>query len=84
MSKFRKKPIVVDAMQYYGASLELVLVFGQGKIRQTGQDTLDVETLEGTVQARINDWIIKGIAGEFYPCKPDIFAATYDRVLAGD
>ena len=84
MSRFRKKPIVVDAMQYYGASLELVLVFGQGKIRQTGQDTLDVETLEGTVQARINDWIIKGIAGEFYPCKPDIFAATYDRVLAGE
>ena len=71
-------------MQYYGASLELVLVFGQGKIRQTGQDTLDVETLEGTVQARINDWIIKGIAGELYPCKPDIFAATYDRVLEGE
>ena len=78
MSKFRKKPIVIDAMQYYGDSLETVLVFGQGKVRQTGQDTLDVETLEGMVQARIGDWIIKGVAGEFYPCKPDIFAATYE------
>ena len=54
-------------MQYYGLNLELVLVFGQGKVRQTGQDTLDVETLEGTVQARIEDWIIKGVKGEFYP-----------------
>ena len=76
--KFRKKPVVIDAMQYYGASLELVLVFGQGKVRQTGQASLDVETLEGTVQARIGDWIIKGVAGEFYPCKPEIFAATYE------
>ena len=40
MSKLRKKPIVIDAMQYYGDSLEMVLVFGQGKVRQTGQDPL--------------------------------------------
>ena len=78
--QFRKKPVVIEAMQYYGASLELVLVFGEGKIRQTGQDTLDVLTLEGTVQARENDWIIKGVAGEFYPCKPDIFKLTYEAV----
>ena len=81
MSKFRKKPIVIDAMQYYPDSTELVLVFGQGKIKQTGQDTLAISTLEGTMQARLGDWIIKGVAGEFYPCKPDIFAATYEAVV---
>ena len=81
MAKFRKKPVVIDAMQYYDANTELVLVFGEGKIKLTGQDSLDIATLEGTMQARIGDWIIKGVAGEFYPCKPDIFAATYERVL---
>ena len=78
MAKFRKKPVVIDAMQYYGASLELVLVFGQGKVKQTGQDSLDITTLEGTMQARIGDWIIKGVAGEFYPCNPGIFELTYE------
>ena len=61
-------------------STELVLVFGQGKIKQTGQDTLAISTLEGTMQARLGDWIIKGVAGEFYPCKLDIFEATYEAV----
>ena len=78
MSKFRKKPVVIEAMQYYADSTELVLVFGQGRIKQVAQDCLEVATLEGAVWARLDDWIIKGVAGEFYPCKPDIFAATYE------
>ncbi len=40
---------------------------------------LDIDTLEGTMRANVGDWIIKGIRGEVYPCKPDIFAATYER-----
>ena len=78
MPKFRKKPVVIDAMQFYADSTELILVFGQGRIKLVAQDCLEVATLEGVMQARLDDWIIKGVAGEFYPCKPDIFAATYE------
>ena len=76
--KYRKKPVVIEAMQFYGDSTELILVFGQGKIRQVAQDCLAIGTLEGTMHARLGDYIIKGVAGEFYPCKPDIFIATYE------
>ena len=76
--KYRKKPVVIEAMQFYGDSTELILVFGQGKIRQVAQDCLAIGTLEGTMYARLGDYIIKGVAGEFYPCKPDIFIATYE------
>ena len=76
--KYRKKPVVIDAMQYYSDSTELVLVFGQGKIKQVAQDCLEVSTLEGTMHARLGDYLIKGVAGEYYPCKPDIFTATYE------
>lgn len=43
--------------------------------------TMLLNTLEGTIRAQVGDWIIKGVAGEFYPCRPDIFAATYEEVL---
>ena len=76
--KYRKKPVVIEAMQFYGDSTELIRVFGQGKIRQTAQDCLAIDTLEGTMYARLGDYVIKGVAGEFYPCKPDIFIATYE------
>ena len=78
MARFRKKPVVIEAMQYYGDSTELVLVFGQGNIKAVAQDCLEIATLEGRMHARLNDWIIRGVAGEFYPCKPDIFEATYE------
>lgn len=45
-----------------------------------GEPALKIQTLEGDVIARIDDWIIKGVKGEFYPCKPDIFKETYERV----
>lgn len=45
-----------------------------------GRTYIEIETLEGVMEADVGDWIIKGVAGEFYPCKPDIFAATYELV----
>ena len=79
--KFRKKPVVIEAIQYDGSTksaLDILAWIG----RAGGQklNVLSIETLEGTMEARVGDWIIKGIKGEFYPCKPDIFAATYEPV----
>ena len=82
MPKFRKKPVVIEAMQYgpYPApSVELVM-FLDGAGATAGPDGITIPTLEGDHLARVGDWIIKGVAGEFYPCKPDIFAATYEEV----
>lgn len=76
MPKFRKKPVVIEAVQWTGSNKSDVALLG-GRGRWVG-DTLLVETLEGTMQAVPGDWIIKGIKGEFYPCKPDIFEATYE------
>lgn len=84
MSKFRKKPVVIEAIQYCWsgekfaeeAQDEIADFIGKN-ITVCGED-IEIETLEGTMTARRNDWIIKGVNGEFYPCKPDIFAKTYD------
>jgi len=83
--RFRKKPVVIEAVRWTGRNLNEVLQFvGRDKLVQlrdlndhpTG--VLVVETLEGDMRADKGDWIIKGVKGEFYPCKPDIFAATYE------
>jgi len=79
--KFRKKPVVIDAIQWNGDNypelFEFVNVYGQ---MNKENDSLFIRTLEGTMEASLYDWIIKGIKGEYYPCKPDIFASTYDKV----
>ena len=81
MSTFRKKPVVVEAFQWKDKPVfpngfeglhPIALINGYGK--------LEIETLEGTMIADDGDWIIKGVAGEFYPCKPDIFEQTYEPV----
>lgn len=83
--EYRKKPVVICAMQWTGNNYDEICTF-IGKILNhnkngTGKpQELIIETLEGNHFALINDWIIKGIKGEFYPCKPDIFAATYEEV----
>lgn len=89
MSKFRKKPVVVEAMQFTGENIPELDAF-------TGGYELDGEpcvfgpvmgvipTLEGQMSASVGDWIIRGVKGEFYPCKPDIFAATYEPVDEDD
>jgi hypothetical protein len=78
--RFRKKPVVIEAVQYDGSNHEAIGYFaGQAVSLESGG--LFVRTLENRrLEADKGDWIIKGVKGEFYPCKPDIFAATYERV----
>ncbi len=81
--KFRKKPVVIEAVQWTGDNPNEVLELADFKIAIGLFETrrvVEIETLEGTMRGEIGDWIIKGVKGEFYPCKPDIFEATYDRV----
>ncbi len=83
MSKFRKKPVVIEAVKWDG-KLSTVEPLGIPSCSQElTSDTLQIQTLEGEMTAQVGDWIIKGVKGEFYPCKPDIFAATYDPVPDG-
>ena len=85
MTKYRKKPIVIEAMQYTGDNLADCLVWACGVSRESAEGCqvmrlpLVITTPEGDMTASPGDWIIKGVKGEFYPCKPDIFAATYEE-----
>lgn len=83
MAKFRKKPIVIEAIQYDGTSESVAAIseMSNRAIRWVLSDKkLVIITLEGDMKANVNDWIIKGIKEECYPCKPDIFDATYEPV----
>lgn len=79
--KYRKKPVVIEAVQWTGKNFDRLTLFCN-KIKSayipTGE--LTIETLEGNMTASIGDYIIKGVKGEFYPCKPDVFEATYEEV----
>ena len=84
--KFRKKPVTIDAVQWTGENLSEILEFtNHYDIRLQNIDVDGVEktelyinTLEGCMHASEGDWIIKGVQGEFYPCKPDVFEETYE------
>lgn len=81
LALFRKKPVVVEAVQYLrdGSNDSEVDTFLGGVEWKTTYPPLAViSTPEGQMLARPGDWIIKGVKGEFYPCKPDIFEATYE------
>lgn len=93
MPKFRKKPIVIEAVQWTGSNVDEVLGTFLGSIEARRLPfhsspsggvmpggIIHIDTLEGTMAAIPGDWIIKGVKGKFYPCKDDIFRATYDRV----
>jgi hypothetical protein len=82
MPKFRKKPVVIEAVQHRAGEqpYELAQDVIDGRIRFLEDGTALIATLEGTMQAMPGDWIIRGVKGELYPCKPDIFAATYEAV----
>lgn len=101
MPQFRKKPVVIDAVQWTGENLFEVITFTDGKPELNSDIAMERwEQYENLVKrdglliytredgpnneakhyASVGDWIIKGIKGEFYPCKPDIFEATYDLV----
>lgn len=81
MAQYRKKPVVIEAIQWTGTNdAELLrLVDGSYLLGDSGQYFV-VPTLEGHMRADVGDYIIKGVKDEFYPCKPDIFAATYEAV----
>ena len=85
--KYRKKPVIIEAIQIEDNSdriIEIHEFMGGDTIRVNYEDKdnpyLKIETLEGTMKASVGDYIIKGVNGEFYPCKPDIFEKTYERV----
>lgn len=77
--KYRKKPIVVEAVQYTDqASVNRIMdAFGSTGVNNSPEG-LYIDTPEGYLHASKGDWIIRGIKGELYPCNPDIFAATYE------
>lgn len=87
--KFRKKPVVIEAWQWNETTTMLRMLEGFGlnytshsghRERPEECQDLRIRTLEGQLLVSPGDWIIKGVKGEFYPCKPDIFEATYEPV----
>ena len=86
MKKYRKKPVVIEAMQLtrenYAAVDCWITRSGGRECELLENKSLVIHTLEGDMVANKGDWVIKGIKGEFYPCKPDIFEMTYEEVEA--
>lgn len=83
MPKYRKKPVVVEAFrlgygEYPSWFYKKVL---EHEIIAHIEGYVEIITLEGRMTASVGDYIIKGVKGEFYPCKPDIFLATYEEVI---
>ena len=80
--KYMKKLIIVDAVQWTGNNMEEIKSFldENGGVYTINNNSFIINTLEGNMLASLGDYIIKGIHGEFYPCKPDIFKETYDLV----
>ena len=79
--RFRKKPVIIEAMQWTGENLVELIAFGlTGAYLLATDKQLQVSTLEGGHIASVGDWIIKGVKGEWYPCKPDIFEQTYELI----
>ena len=83
--KYRKKPVEIDAIQWVSDNIEQVYeMLGDNLIINTDEDKDEVKhfinTLEGKMEMSWGDYVIKGVKGEFYPCKPDIFELTYEKV----
>lgn len=91
--KYRKKPVEIEAIQWKGDNLEEIVGFVGAKTLEITEDvectfpkptitnsTLYINTLEGKMMVSNGDYIIKGVKGEFYPCKPDIFEQTYEKI----
>lgn len=85
MAKYRKKPVIINAFIWTGdkkttiCDYEELIEVKQGNIIIDG-DKLIIKTLEGDMTASKGDYVIRGVNGEYYPCKPDIFAKTYELV----
>jgi hypothetical protein len=83
--KYRKKPIIIEAFKWTGGPdqtedpIWIIEAIKTGNV-YFGNNTMRIKTLEGIMTANIGDWIIQGVNGEIYPCKPDIFEKTYELV----
>ena len=84
MAKYRKKPVVIEALQISRESIYKVERWCGGSIKgiklPITEQCIDIQTLEGEIRANFGDYVIQGVKGEFYPCKPDIFELTYEEV----
>lgn len=88
MAKYRKRPVVIEAVEFDGENFEEVISFlagrpcpkGSSVKRDTENNAMFISTLEGEMRADAGDYIIVGVKGEIYPCKPDIFESTYNPV----
>ena len=84
MKKYRKKPVVIEAHCYNGGNHEEIFNWAKEYnvtvICKRGSDEITIPTLEGDHKAKPGDYVVKGVKGEFYPCKPDIFEMTYEVV----
>lgn len=81
MPRYRKKPVVIDAVQITDGWFDAEHPNPKhptGVVLNPGSRTVHISTLEGEMVGQVGDWIITGVKGERYPCKPDIFAATYE------
>lgn len=84
--RFRKKPVVIEAQQLeddvmnHICIVNWIVVEGGKAFMPAVEPCIYIETLEGRMRVDIGDWVIRGVKGEFYPCKPDIFEATYEPV----
>ena len=79
MARYRKKPVVIEAIQWAGKNKLDIRKFAAPSVYFFNGEVY-IDTLEGTHRASVGDFIIKGVHGEFYPCKPDIFEETYEYV----
>lgn len=81
-AEYRKKPVVISALKWDGTDecLGVLLHWMNNEVLNLEDKKLGIETLEGTLEVSVGDYVIRGVKGEFYPCKPDIFEATYEQV----
>ena len=86
MSKYRKKPVEIEAVKFDGTDESVEWLLPQLKSGEIGRacNKLYIKTLEGVMEAKVGDYVIKGVNGEFYPCKPDIFEKTYEKIEDDD
>ncbi|MDO4714001.1 MAG: hypothetical protein Q4B28_05155 [bacterium] len=79
--KYRKKPLVIEAVKYESID-QIKRYFPNIEVRDDNRASraISLKTLEGWVELQVGDYVVKGIKGEYYPCKPDIFEESYERV----
>lgn len=81
IKQYRKKPVVIEAVQWDGYNVQEIIAFiGDTMANFFASGKMKILTLEGNMTANAGDYVIKGVQGEFYPCKPEIFAETYELV----